>query len=78
MFYFAPLLPEITMDSGEFMKARDQCGHTIDVFRYGEDYIPVAQGFMDDDPRIHMPRLREMDARDDDIHICANMKAGRC
>ncbi|XP_033752616.1 sulfotransferase 1C2-like [Pecten maximus] len=62
---------------GEFLEARDKSGNTITVFQYGEDTIPAMKGLLDImNPQQHMPQLREMEARDDDIVVCAPVKAG--
>ncbi|XP_069132472.1 sulfotransferase 1E1-like isoform X3 [Argopecten irradians] len=57
---------------GEFVDARDRKGNTIPVFQYGEDTIPAIRG----NPKEQLPQLKKMEARDDDIVLCAAVKAG--
>ncbi|OWF36359.1 estrogen sulfotransferase-like [Mizuhopecten yessoensis] len=62
---------------GEILEIRDKSGNTMSVFKYGEDVIPLNKGLLDFVlPQEHMLRLGDMEARDDDIMICAHTKAG--
>ncbi|XP_060086371.1 sulfotransferase 1A1-like [Ylistrum balloti] len=62
---------------GEYLEARDKNGNSISVLRYGEDVMPVMKEMLDfGDPQEHLSQLREMELRDDDIMLCAPVKAG--
>ncbi|XP_021340691.1 sulfotransferase 1C4-like isoform X2 [Mizuhopecten yessoensis] len=64
--------------NGQFLQSCDKRGNCIEVCKYGEDFIPTAIFKMGHipDPRTHFPLLRDMQIRDDDILLCAYMKAG--